>query len=89
MDVVQLIRDFQSGGFHELREIRVPQQTIPQHFAPTDRVFVVLDGVLEIFCNGGVCRAQPGTYVYIPAGRFHGHTSNEAGCRYLVASRTW
>jgi quercetin dioxygenase-like cupin family protein len=89
MEVMQLVRDFQAGGFHDLREIRVAKHIVPQHYAPTDRVFVILDGVLEIICNGGVCKAGVGTYVYIPAGRFHSHGADQSGCRYLLATRSW
>ena len=89
MNISQLVRDFQTGGFFDLREVRTGEQAVPLHYAPVDRVYVVLEGAMEIVCNGGVCWAESGSYVFIPAGRFHAHTVTADGCRYLLASRPW
>lgn len=88
MDIAQVIRDLQVGGFFSLATVREGQVETPLYYHASDRAYVVLEGAIQITCNGGVCIANPGTYIYIPAGRWHTRSIGETGCRYLVAIRS-
>jgi ethanolamine utilization protein EutQ (cupin superfamily) len=89
MQHASLVQEFQSGGFHDVREIQERDLHIPLTYYPHDHVYLILDGTMEIAAAGARRYAVSGDYLYIPAGRFHERRISEDGCRYLIAKRIW
>ena len=53
----------------------------PPHFHDWDESFFVLEGQVEIDCEGSALVCDPGTLVHVPAGTVHGYRFGTGGGR--------
>jgi len=56
----------------------------PPHRHPWDEIYVVLEGMLEVFDGDGWQPAKAGACVCIPAGQVHAYRNGSPDCRFLT-----
>jgi gentisate 1,2-dioxygenase len=56
----------------------------PPHRHPWDEIYVVLNGVLEVFDGQDWRRAAAGACVTVPGGQWHSYRNGTADCRFLT-----
>lgn len=56
----------------------------PPHRHPWDEIYVVLDGVLEIFDGVNWSEAAEGSCVTVPANQWHAYRNGTGNCRFLT-----
>jgi quercetin dioxygenase-like cupin family protein len=56
----------------------------PPHRHPWDEIYVVLEGMLEVFDGDGWQHARAGACVCIPAGQVHAYRNGSPDCRFLT-----
>jgi mannose-6-phosphate isomerase-like protein (cupin superfamily) len=56
----------------------------PPHRHPWDEIYVVLQGVLDVFDGQDWRQARAGACVTVPAGHWHSYRNGTADCRFLT-----
>jgi mannose-6-phosphate isomerase-like protein (cupin superfamily) len=56
----------------------------PPHRHPWDEIYVVLNGVLEVFDGKTWCEARAGACVCVTANQWHAYRNGTADCRFLT-----
>jgi quercetin dioxygenase-like cupin family protein len=56
----------------------------PPHRHPWDEIYVVLEGMLEVFDGDSWQQAKAGACVCVPAGQVHAYRIGSPDCRFLT-----
>jgi quercetin dioxygenase-like cupin family protein len=69
----------------EIFETSGPEQVgPPPHRHPWDEVYLVLDGILDVFDGATWQQATAGACVCVPAGQVHAYRNASPDCRFLT-----
>ena len=69
----------------EIFETTGPEQAgPPPHRHPWDEIYVVLEGILEVFDGGSWQQAKAGACVCVPANQVHAYRNGSPDCRFLT-----
>ena len=69
----------------EIFETSGPEQAgPPPHRHPWDEIYLVLDGILDVFDGATWQQAMAGACVCVPAGQVHAYRNASPDCRFLT-----
>jgi quercetin dioxygenase-like cupin family protein len=85
-DVVRLLASSeQTGGAYEIFELEGPQGNgPPPHAHPWAEAYLVTAGEVDVYIEGAKTRAEPGSFVHIPAGTTHGYRIRSQSAKFVV-----
>lgn len=71
------------AGYHITLQSGAEGAGPPPHAHDWDEAFFILDGEVQLSCDGRTHHCSPGTFVHVPAGRVHAFRYGPGGGRML------